>query len=267
MEGVGNDYVCVDAIRHAFPVDRAPELARQWSDRHFGIGADGLVLLQPSSRAAVGMAMWNADGSAGSMCGNGLRCLARLARDHGHVAIDEFDVETAAGLRTVTLVRDTDGQVTGACADLGAVRVDSTPSSVQVEGRAIELFHGDAGNPHAVVLIDGDPDDYPVLEVGAALQTRPAFAGGVNVEFVQVRADHSLAQRTYERGSGETLACGSGAAVAALLALQRGLVPGPDVLVHLRGGDLQVRRRNGSLVIVGPARTVFRGEVELRPQP
>lgn len=265
MEGCGNDYVYVDAIAAAFPRARAPELARRWSDRHFGIGADGLVLLEPSSAAAVGMAMWNADGSLGAICGNGLRCLAKFARERGHVAADRFTVETGAGVRRVELVRDGAGAIAGARVDLGRVRVEPEPLQLRVGDRRLACHRGDAGNPHAVVVLDADPDGFPVDAIGSALQTHAAFPDGVNVEFVQVLADGTLRQRTFERGSGETMACGSGAAVAALLAVRAGLLPGPDVRVRLRGGDLDVHCGDGLLVIAGPARTVFTGEIEIEP--
>lgn len=265
MEGTGNDYVFVDAIAQAFPLARGAELARRWSDRHFGIGADGLIAMvaAASPAAAVGMAMWNADGSVGAMCGNGLRCLARLARECGHVDTDAFTVATTAGPRRVELVRAASGDVASVRADLGAVRAATTPLRVRAADCELDLYPGDAGNPHAVALLDGDPEAFPVAAVGAALQAHPAFPGGVNVEFVQVQADGSLRQRTFERGSGETLACGTGAAVAALVALQTGRTRGPEVRIRLRGGELTVRRGDGSLVIAGPARTVFVGAIEV----
>ncbi|MEQ1631435.1 MAG: diaminopimelate epimerase [Planctomycetota bacterium] len=266
MEGAGNDYVFVDAIRDEFPLERANELARRWSDRHFGIGADGLILLRQSRVAAVAMAMWNADGSVGSMCGNGLRCLAVLARTHGHVDSDAFAVETAAGRRDVRLERDAAGTIVEVHTDLSPVTVELQPRSLTVLGHRIDYRRGDAGNPHAVVLLDVDPESFPVQAIGECMQQHADFPGGVNVEFVQVRSDGSLYQRTFERGSGETLACGTGAAVAALCALQLGLVKGPEVLVRLRGGRLRIARHERSLVIAGPASTVFRGEIDLRPE-
>jgi diaminopimelate epimerase len=263
MEGAGNDYVFVDAIRDEFPLARAPQLARAWSDRHFGIGADGLIVMRPSRTAAVAMAMWNADGSLGSMCGNGLRCLAALAFDHGHVASDEFAVETSAGVRDVRLERDERGALVAVHADLGLVTIDVAPRSIEVCGRRVEYRRGDAGNPHAVVMLDSDPEQFAVGVLGERMQQHRDFPGGVNVEFVQIRNDGSLFQRTFERGSGETLACGTGAAVAALCALELGLVRGPEVLVHLRGGQLRVVKKERSLVIAGPASTVFCGEIGL----
>lgn len=259
MEGAGNDYIYVDAIRQpGFPLEQAGELARRWSDRHFGIGSDGLIALLPSQAADVRMAMWNADGSSGAMCGNGLRCIAVLAAAHEHVTERQFAVETSVGIRAVELW-DRDG----ADVEIGEVQVESRPRTVRVADREVRYFAGDAGNPHAVVVLEEDPESYQVGRVGALMQRHEAFPGGVNVEFVQAQPDGSLRQRTYERGSGETLACGSGAATAALVALEQGLVPGPEVVVRLRGGDLTVRQRGPSLVIGGPARTVFCGEVEL----
>lgn len=266
MEGCGNDYVFVDAIDGTFPLARGAELARAWSDRHFGIGGDGLIVLVRGRTSPIGMAMWNADGSVGAMCGNGLRCLAVFARERGHASSDAFVVDTAAGPREVAIERDACGAVAVVHADLGAVHVDREPVEVSAGGRRLRCHLGSAGNPHAVILLDVDPETFPVLEVGAALQVHERFPGGVNVEFVRVDADGALRQRTFERGSGETLACGTGAAAAALCALQNGLVRGPEVRVRLRGGELRVRRGERTLVLVGPARTVCRGEIDLLSQ-
>jgi diaminopimelate epimerase len=266
MEGAGNDYVFVDAIRDAFPFERAQELARAWSDRRFGIGSDGLIALRRGARAPVAMSMWNADGSEGAMCGNGLRCLAALAREHGHVAVDTFVVETKAGDRSVEIRRDRAGALRDVVADMGRVVVDTEPTIVTCAGHSLRVYRGDVGNPHAVCFVEGDLDSFPVEAIGAELQQHAAFPGGVNVEFVRVEPDGSLRQRTYERGSGETLACGTGATAAAVCAMQRGLVAGDEVLVRLRGGELRVARRGSSLVLAGPARTVFKGFVDVQPR-
>lgn len=263
MEGAGNDYIYVDAVRQPFPLARAPELARAWSDRHFGIGGDGLILLAPSAAADVRMIMFNADGSRGAMCGNGLRCAARLAYDLGLAAATRLRVETDTGVHAVELIAD-GGQIFGARTELTNVTASATAEPVPVAGIQLDCHPGSAGNPHAVVFVD-DVDETPVRPYGAALQANPRFADGVNVEFVQVLADGSLKQRTFERGSGETLACGTGAAVAALTAIRTGRVAGPDVTVHLRGGALRIVCGDRALVIEGPARTVFRGEIDLDP--
>lgn len=256
MEGAGNDYVYVDAFEVAFPLDRGPEAARTWSDRHFGIGADGLIVLAQGAASPLRMVMWNADGSRGAMCGNGLRCLARLAFERGRIASRAFVVDTDAGPRACDLLPG--GAVRTA---MGEVRCGAAIDIV-LSGSAVRLVPGDAGNPHAVVFVD-DVERAPVQTLGAALQTHASFPGGVNVEFVQVRSPDLLLQRTYERGSGETLACGTGAAVAVAAARASGRAHLGPVTVRLRGGDLRVVGDGSSLAIEGPARTVFHGVIEL----
>ena len=260
MEGCGNDYIYVDGVAAAFPVVRAPELARAWSDRHFGIGADGLIVLARDDDGSLRMLMWNADGSRGAMCGNGLRCLARFAAARGHVRERAFVVATDAGPRAVELLDDEAGLASGPVrTDMGPVRCES-PAPYDVDGERWTFVRGDAGNPHAVTFV-ADVDAAPVVRVGAAMQRHPAFDGGVNVEFVQVLGADRVRQRTFERGSGETLACGTGAAVVALASRQVGNIDGPRVYVELRGGTLAVVGEGPSLAIEGPARTVYSGEI------
>jgi len=267
MEGAGNDYVVVDGIEHSIDEYTAPALAKQLSDRHRGVGADGLIILAASARADCRMLMWNADGSRGRMCGNGVRCVGKLAYDRGHVSSKTMTVECDSGIRDVELMLDERGEVTGARVDMGDVQVEQNPSAVELAGRAWTYHRGDAGNPHAVVFCEHGIDDIPVAEVGAAFQGLPEFPDGVNVEFVHRTDDGGLAQRTYERGSAETMACGSGAAVAALAATVTGRLPGPEVSVQLRGGTLVITRDGSRLVMQGPARTVFSGEVSLSAEP
>jgi diaminopimelate epimerase len=261
MEGAGNDYVYVDALRDPFPEAAGPAVARLVADRHFGIGSDGLIVLAPSRRAEVRMWMWNADGSRSSMCGNGLRCLAKLAHDHGHLRRLELTVETDVALHPVRLLQAGDGTITGARVEIGAVEVAARPESLEVDGRRWSYLRCDVGNPHAVTFVDEDPEQLPLERVGPAFQR--AFAGGVNVELVQVLGPARLAQRTWERGSGETLACGSGAVAAAAAALATGRVRGPRVQVRLRGGELVITQEGRALAMEGPARTVFTGRIEL----
>lgn len=256
MEGLGNDYLFVDGFAVPLPLDRAPSLARSWSDRHFGVGADGLILLLRGEHAPVRMAMWNADGSRGAMCGNGLRCLARFAHAQGRCRDRAFDVDTDAGRRRVELLAGDDVR-----ASLGIVHCRA-PVRVRLGAHELELVPGDAGNPHAVCFV-ADVADVDVGGIGTALQRHESFPGGVNVEFVQVLGADRLRQRTFERGSGETLACGTGAGVAVAAARARGVVRGDAITVELRGGTLLVRGSGAALAIEGPARTVFTGEVEL----
>ena len=263
MEGAGNDYVYVDALRSAFPWVRGADLARRWSDRHFGIGGDGLIVIGSGDRAPVRMTMWNLDGSRGAMCGNGLRCVAKLAHDHGHVATSRFTVETDAGDREVEVLEvDAHDPATRLVrTSLGAVTVGD-PTRIEVDGRTLEFVPGDAGNPHAVIFVE-NVEAADVHGIGAAMQRHIAFPDGVNVEFAQVLGEGRLRQRTFERGSGETLACGTGAAAVARAARQLGLVTGDDVHVELRGGSLRVLLGGTSLAIEGPARTVFAGSIAL----
>lgn len=256
MHGAGNDYVFVDGIAVPFPTERAGDVARAWSDRHFGIGADGLIVMVRSATAPVRMLMWNADGSRGAMCGNGLRCLARFAFDCGHLRETGFAIETDVGLRGVELLA---GDLVRT--SMGAVRC-SAPVRVQLGARDLEVVPGDAGNPHAVVFV-ADTEAADVLGIGALLQRHVGFPGGVNVEFVQVLDGDRLRQRTFERGSGETLACGTGAAVAVIAARERGWLRGDATIVELRGGELRVSGVATALAIEGPTRTVFRGEIAL----
>ncbi len=258
MQGAGNDYVYVDALQNDFPLELGSECARRWSDRHFGIGADGLIVMAPSSSCAVRMVMWNADGSRGAMCGNGLRCLALLAQRQGHVREVAFEVETDAGPRAVELLG---GDLVRTA--MGDVRV-LTERELDVCGQHVSYHAGDAGNPHAVVFVD-DVDSAPVETVGAAMQEHPNFPGGVNVEFVAVTGPDRLDQRTFERGSGETLACGTGAAVAAKAALVSGRVSAHEIAVSLRGGVLRVLLDGPVPRIEGPARMVYRGDIPLPP--
>ena len=263
MEGAGNDYVYVDGFQVEFDVERGGEVARLVADRHFGVGADGLILMAPSSSADLRMVMWNADGSRGAMCGNGIRCLAKLAHDSGVIANGAMVIETDVGLREVALVFGAAGDVEGARVDMGPVTIEAEPESVEVDGKTYSYHAADAGNPHAVVFVDEHPSALPVSRVGAVMQESAAFPDGVNVEFVQVVPPSSLVQRTYERGSGETLACGSGATAAACAALELGHIAGNRVTVRLLGGDLTITREGSRVVMEGPARTVFSGEVSL----
>lgn len=262
MEGAGNDYVYVDALHDAIDLDRAPAIARFVADRRFGVGGDGLIVLASSEVADVRMMMWNADGSRASMCGNGIRCVAKLAHDVGAVATQQLRIESDAGVHDVTLLFQGDA-VCGARVGMGTVQVTPTPVAVEFAGQSHDCYPADVGNPHAVVFCDSPPDDALVHGMGAMLQTDARFANGtgVNVEFVTI-ADEALTQRTFERGSGETHACGTGATAAACVAVALGKVCGPRVGVALLGGDLEIECADPA-VMAGPARTVFRGEIEL----
>jgi diaminopimelate epimerase len=242
MEGLGNDFVVL-----AGPFTPTSEQVAAWCDRRRGIGADGVLVV--SAGATVEMGYWNADGSAAEMCGNGLRCVGRFARLRGLVAADEFVVTTPIGPRRVVVAEDT------VRAELGAVRVDS--GSVEIAGyRAIPVS---VGNPHAVVFVD-DCYAVPIAAAGPLVETDPAFPGRVNAGFATVIDSALIALRVWERGVGETLACGTGAAAAVAAAHSRGLTGG-SVTVRLPGGDLRVEIVDGTAWIEGPARVVYAGSM------
>lgn len=280
MHGCGNDYVYLDALRdEGVPTSTAmlSALAVAMSHRHTGIGGDGLIVLTPSTKADVGMRMFNADGSESEMCGNGIRCLAKLAHDHRHIRGSEMTVETGAGVLTVSLHRA--GKVCdGATVSMGRPRL--TPKEVPVdlkgvkgklavtatvEGKNYELLAVGMGNPHAVCFVD-DVLNFPVATVGAAIERDPRFPKRTNVEFITRLGDERglpvLRQRTWERGAGETQACGTGACAAVVAAVLADKMPGREAIVRLNGGDLHVtwETDDTDVVLSGPAVTVFEGK-------
>ena len=275
MEGLGNDYVYVDV--HRRDVGDAPALARRVSDRRFGIGSDGLILVAPArSGGAVRMEMYNADGSRGEMCGNGLRCVARLAFERGYATTTEFTVETDAGDKHVSLHLGENRDVRSVTVDMGPPILErARVPMLGPPGRVVdeELVAGDTalrvtcvsmGNPHCVTFVS-DVDAAPVTGLGPQVEHHPAFPNRVNVEFVEVLSRTEARQRTWERGSGETFACGTGACAVAVAGRLNGLFD-DAVTLHLLGGDLDVRWDGGaesSVWMTGPAHEVFRGRLPI----
>lgn len=277
MHGCGNDYVHLDALRDDIPDWKVlPELARRMSDRHTGIGSDGLIVLCGSKTADAAMVMYNADGSRAEMCGNGLRCAAKLAWDHGHLRKKALRFETGAGILDVAL-RIENRRCTAATVIMGQPRL--TPPSVPVihpgrgpkltlritvDGTAYPLVAVGMGNPHAVCFVD-DPDSFAVHAVGRHIEKHRRFPNRTNVEFVARLPDECglpvLRQRTWERGAGETQACGTGACAAVVAAILMGRIPGREAVVRLNGGDLRISwpREHAPVVMSGPAVTVFEG--------
>lgn len=258
MHGLGNDYIflnCMDAILPGDP----PALARRLSDRHFGVGGDGLICICPSETADFRMRIYNADGSEGAMCGNGIRCAGKYFYDRGLTSKRNVTVETLAGVRALELHLQ-DGRVDGVTVDMGVPKVGKQYTICVKE----EIYTGievSMGNPHFAVPVP-DPASVELPAVGAAMERDPQFPGGVNVEFVRAAGRDRVEMRVWERGSGETMACGTGAcaALAALAAL--GQVD-PVVTVSLPGGSLEIlyRERDGHMLMTGPAVTVFDGEL------
>jgi diaminopimelate epimerase len=273
MEGCGNDYVYVSLFDEQLDLGQAPLLAQAASDRRFGIGSDGLIVLGPAEAADCRMQMWNADGSRAEMCGNGIRCVAKLAFERGWVRRERMRIETDAGIKEVAVTVTEGGRVDRVSVDLGPPVFERARIPVRGQGTAPvaeDLRAGDhvfsvsilsVGNPHCVVFLRESPEGFPVETFGPLISAHESFPRGTNVEFVWLAPQQHIVQRTYERGSGETLACGTGACAAAVATIRRGLLAGTmPATVRLRGGDLEVRWEGGSVSMTGPATEVFSGE-------
>ena len=275
MHGLGNDYLLVDAMQKAPAEEKLPALTRAMSDRHFGIGSDGLILVLPSRAADFKMRVFNSDGSEAEMCGNGIRLFAKYVFERGYTQERSLEVETLAGIiRPVLKVRA--GKVTEVRVDMGEPRLRRAlipmkgPDQAQVVGerlrvggKRLEVTAVSMGNPHCVLFVD-DVDRAPVAEIGPAIERHDLFPRRTNVEFVQVVGEGELKMRVWERGAGETLACGTGASAALVAAHLNGLAQ-RKVAVHLRGGDLSVSwsAQDDHVFIEGPAAEVCVGETRL----
>ncbi|MDQ0152647.1 diaminopimelate epimerase [Moryella indoligenes] len=263
MQGIGNDYVYVDCFEEK--VEYPSELAVRVSDRHFGIGSDGLILICPSERADLRMRMFNADGSEGKMCGNGARCVGKYAYDHGICRKREMLLETAAGLRSLEIHTE-NGICESVTVDMGeAVISDSVTEKIHVNGSWQEMIAVQLGNPHAVYYVSSREAllALPLSEIGPLYEHHPRFPEGVNSEFIYVEDRQHLHMRVWERGSGETLACGTGATASACASMRAGLCD-RRVTVHLLGGDLLIEEAaDGHYLMTGPAVEVFQGEIKV----
>jgi diaminopimelate epimerase len=279
MHGCGNDYIYVVADR-ARPADPAA-LARRLSDRHFGVGGDGLIMLAPSKSADVRMEMYNADGSRGDMCGNGIRCVARLHHERSAHPHNPLLIETDAGLKSVAL-RLEGGRVAAATVDMGEPILEGREIPVAADGRVIDhpldaagrswrITAVSMGNPHCVVFVDDEAifalDDSEFARLGRQFEHHPFFPRRVNTEFILPMARNALKMRVWERGSGETLACGTGACASLVAAMLTGRAE-RRATVELRGGRLEIEwRERGAganhVMMTGEAVEVFSGEVEV----
>ncbi len=270
MHGAGNDYVYVNGFDET--VSDPPALAREVSDRHFGIGSDGLILILPSAVADVRMRMFNADGSEAEMCGNGVRCVAKFAYDHGLVASPTIQVETGAGILPLELFTNRHNRVERVRVGMGRPRLTrgeipmTGPPDEQTIGHEVKVldrtFHltcVSMGNPHCVVFVD-NVAEFPVEKYGPALERHPLFPNRTNVEFVEVLSPGEVSQRTWERGAGETLACGTGASAVTVAGVLNGRTR-RNLRCRLAGGDLELEwSEDGQVFLTGPAVQVFTGE-------
>ena len=269
MHGIGNDYIYVNGFEEQ--IDHPAEVARAVSDRHFGIGSDGLILILPSTQADFRMRMFNADGSEAQMCGNGIRCLAKYVYDRGMTQKTTIQVETLAGVLALQLF-PSHGVVEKVCVKMGEPRLERAQIPMQgpagrvlreplvVDGTTFEVTAISMGNPHCIVFVD-DPQTFDVTSWGPRFEHHPAFPEGVNTEFVQVLDAQTFSMRVWERGSGETLACGTGASAVAVACHLTGRTE-RRVTGHLSGGSLELEwnETDNQVYMTGPAVEVFNGE-------
>lgn len=276
MEGCGNDYIYVDASR--FGISDPAQAAIKLSDRHFGIGSDGLILVSPSQTADGKMIMYNLDGSEGMMCGNGIRCVGKFLHDiiGGDKRKDILTIETRSGIKTLQMLTDANGDATGAVVDMGkaSLNPESIPArfdgdlavgrKITVGGTEYEVTLVSMGNPHAVIFMDTPVDDIDIALCGPLFEHNELFPEGVNTEFVNVIDKNTLRMRVWERGSGETWACGTGTCASVVAACLNGFCEkGADVLVHLNGGDLVINYTDERVLMSGPCVKVFEGSIEI----
>ena len=271
MQGLGNDYIYVNGFQEEI---KAPgEAAKRLSDRHFGVGADGLILIKPSQKADFTMEMYNADGSQGAMCGNGIRCVGKYVYDYGLTDQREITVETKSGIKALRLTVQ-DGKVSQVEVDMGEPELAPEKIPVLLEGETVigrEVRVGEQtyritcvsmGNPHCVTMVE-EVRGLDLAKIGPAFENHAMFPDRVNTEFIRVLDRKNIEMRVWERGSGETLACGTGACAVAVACALNGWTE-EEVTVHLLGGDLRIRwdRETNRVFMTGPAVTVFEGEID-----
>lgn len=273
MQGIGNDYIYVNCFEEK--VDDPERVSQIVSDRHFGIGGDGLVLIMPSEKADFRMRMFNADGSEGNMCGNATRCIGKFVYDNGLTDKTEITLETKSGIKYLTLYPE-NGKVKTVLVNMGKAVLTPADIPMKAEGESfinkpIEVLGSEVyitavsmGNPHAVTYVD-DVVSLDLEKIGPAFENHPIFPERVNTEFIKVLDSHTIQMRVWERGSGETWACGTGACAAAVASVKNGYFKnGEEITVKLRGGNLFITySTDGTVLMRGAAETVFTGEIDI----
>lgn len=274
MHGAGNDYIYVNCFQEQ--IHNRSAVSKFISDRHFGIGSDGLICIEPSAVADFKMDMYNADGSQGKMCGNATRCVAKYVCDHGMTDRDEISLETLSGIKYIKVTRE-NGKVKTARVNMGAPILNPAEIPVNFDGdtavaRQMTVGRQDytvtcvsMGNPHCVTVIDS-VDDLEIEKIGPLFENNPIFPDRVNTEFIERMGPAAFKMRVWERGSGETLACGTGACASAVAMVLNGECRrDEDIQVILRGGTLTIRwdSETGNVFMTGPAETVFTGEIDI----
>lgn len=272
MHGCGNDYIYIDGFR--YNIKNPGELSKKLSDRHFSVGGDGVIIIGPSDKADAFMHMYNADGSEGKMCGNGVRCTAKFVHDNFLPDKDVINIETLSGVKKIELKKENE-VVTGGTVDMGKAEFDcakipalfedsGVQKSLYIDNCEYKVIPVSMGNPHAVIFVDDDfdIDRFEIEKIGPKFEKNPAFPEGVNTEFVKVISPDTFKMRVWERGSGETLACGTGACAVGSAAVRMGIADeGKDLKVILPGGELIINYTPERVLLTGGAVTAFTGEV------
>ena len=273
MHGCGNDYIYFNCFEQE--IANPEQLSIAVSDRHFGIGGDGIVLICPSAVADAKMRMFNIDGSEGKMCGNAIRCVGKYLSDHGMVQKDRLDIETLSGIKHLVLYKGEDGLVEKVRVDMG--KAELVPANIPVkfdgdraidvpltvDGQTYQVSCVSMGNPHCVLFVD-DVDSLELEKIGPSFENHERFPDRINTEFIRRIDETTLQMRVWERGSGETWACGTGTCAAVVAACENGFCPkGQDVLVHLRGGDLIINYTDETVYMTGSATSVFDGTIDV----
>lgn len=274
MHGCGNDYIYVDGAREQISQDKKPEIVKRLSDRHFGIGGDGVIFINPSTEADFEMEMYNADGSRAEMCGNGIRCVAKFVYDKGLTDKTSISIISCGKMKYLDLTIE-DGKVSTVKVNMGSPIIKATDipvisnrgeviaEPIEVEGKTYKMTCVSMGNPHAVIFMD-EITGLPLEQMGPSFENHVRFPKRINTEFVKVIDEETVDMRVWERGTGETLACGTGACATVVACVLNGLTK-EKVTVKLLGGNLQIQwdRRENLVYMTGPAATVFEGEVEV----
>ncbi len=257
MHGIGNDYIYFNCLNSN--IENPEALSIKLSDRHFGVGGDGIVLIMPSDKADFRMRMFNADGSEGAMCGNATRCIGKYVYEKGLTDKKEITLETLSGIKYLTL-NVKDGKVESVAVDMGAPKVGIVGGVLAANGTQYTYTFVDVGNPHCVIFTD-DVDGLELEKIGPAIENHKFFPDRANVEFVKVIDENTLQMRVWERGSGETWACGTGACATTVAAVENDICKkDTDVKVILRGGPLNIKYSD-TILMTGPASFVFEGEI------
>ena len=282
MHGCGNDYIYFDCTKNDFPggAEGEKQAAIKLSDRHFGIGGDGIIIIKKGTKADFEMVMYNADGSRSQMCGNGIRCVGKYVYDAGYTKGREFTAESMGAVKILKVEEGEPGdKVTKLSVDMGCPILEAGKIPVALKGGKVisypltiagveyKITCVSMGNPHAVIFIDKKPSEFPVCEIGPMFENDKFFPERTNTEFAYVEDRRTIWMRVWERGTGETLACGTGTCATVVAAILNGLVDsGEKITVHLLGGDLEIQwsgNENDSVFMTGPAENVFTGDVNL----